>query len=161
MTNIKKILWGIVLIYLQVIFVPKIEIWGIIPNILIAYIIFIAVFLPIEISLPWAFLIGLAYDLTYPILLGINTISFLIIIFVIYHLHQSVNKSRFSVIMMGVLFMNVIYYSINILYYLSAGYLLPNSIPALLFALIYNSLISVILIYLLAILDRIRLSLDV
>ncbi len=161
MKTVKKIIWGIILLYIQVILATKLQILGIVPNLLIAYVVFIAVFLPIEISIPWVFLMGIAYDLTYPTLLGLNAISFLIIVYIVNSLYKSVNKGRFSVVLMGLALMNAVYYLIYILYYLISSQLISSSIFNIFLALTYNTLISVILIYILVLLDRIKLHFDV
>ncbi|NQT65174.1 MAG: rod shape-determining protein MreD, partial [FCB group bacterium] len=120
MKFIKHVVLGIFALYFQLIIAPHFALYSIIPNLLIAYFAFISIRIRSKLLLPLAFFLGLALDIMYPPLLGLNTISFLIISFIVNKFHMNVNKQRLLIVSLSILFLNFIYYSIFYFYHIFA-----------------------------------------
>ncbi|MBN2460366.1 MAG: rod shape-determining protein MreD [Candidatus Cloacimonetes bacterium] len=161
MRTLKLLVWGIIILYLQIFLAAKIAIASIIPNLFVAYVAFLSVNLRHENAVTITFFLCLAYDLTYPILLGLNTISCLILSVIVSTLQKNINKDRFSGIALSMFLLNLIYYSFFLFYYLFLNQLNLTQVTNFILSVLYNTFISVIFIYILVILDRIKLRLDV
>ncbi len=161
MRSIKYAILGIFIIYFQLIIAHHFAVYSIIPNFFIAYFAFISIRIRARFLFPLAFIIGLALDIMYPPLLGLNTISFLIISFLVNKFHMNVNKQRFMIVSLSILFLNFCYYSILIVYYLLAAQLIDGFLLLFFFSVLFNTLISIIAVYILALLDKIKIKLNV
>ena len=154
------IVLAIFVLYFQILIAPRMMILGIIPNFLIGYLIFISVYC--ERNYPYfiAFFLGLAFDLTQPQTLGLNTISFLLISFLINNFHRNINKERFDIVFLGIMLMNFLYYFLFFLFYLLGSNIKPSFILISLFAVIYNSLISFFTTAFFFVSSKIKISLN-
>jgi len=161
MKEIKLLIWGLLILYVQVLLMSKLELFDVIPNLLIAFTVFVSLKLKMEVATVMIFLIGIAYDLTYPLLLGLNTIALLLISLIVVKLQSNINKERFSVVSIGIFILNLFYYSIFMLYYLFINQFGLSEVYVFLLSAIYNTFISILFIYLLIVFDRIKLHLDV
>lgn len=161
MKTLKFTIIGIFVLYFQLIAAPHFSWFSIIPMFLIAYFVYVSIHMQAKYLFPLAFLFGLAMDIMYPPLLGINTISFLIISFVVHKFHMNVNKQRFIIVSISIFFINLIHYSILILYYLLASQLIENFWRLYLFSIIYNSVVSIIVVYILVVSEKIKITLNV
>ncbi len=161
MKLLKFIFLGIFLLYFQVILAFHFSLFNVIPNFLIAYIIFINLELEINKCLPIAFLLGLGLDLLSPHLLGINVIAFLIISLLVSKNYKSINKKRLIVVVISIFIINVIYYALFILFHYFMKHLNWGFFKILLYSIIYNTVITFVTIYLLIFLDKIQFSVDV
>lgn len=161
MKSLKFTFIGIFFLYFQLIAAPHFSWFSIIPMFLIAYFVYVSIRIQPRFLFPLAFLFGVALDITYPPLLGINTISFIIIAFLVNKFHMNVNKQRFIIVSISILVINLIHYSILILYYILASQLIDYFWRLYLFSIIYNTVISVIVVYLLALSEKIKISLNV
>ena len=157
MKLIKTVLGGILILYFQILFASKFSILGIIPNFVLAYIIYINLENENNICLPIVFIVGLSLDLLNPHLLRMNTFIFLIVSYLISKFHHNINKKRFVVILFSILLINFIYYFLYSLYYFFAIDYAVNFYLLVLFAIFYNTIIVLISIYLFWIFDKIRL----
>lgn len=157
----KLTIFGLLILYFQIIFAAKFTILGIIPNFLLAYIIYINLELEMKKSLTLAFFIGVALDLTQPLFLGLNTLSFLIISQLVQSFHLSINKKRFIVVTFSLLLLNIVFYFIYLLFYLMTQNIDNFFGLILLFAVFYNTIITLLLSYFFQIAKRIHIVLDV
>ena len=161
MRSIKYAVLGVFILYFQLIIAHHFAIYSIIPNFFIAYFAFISIRLRAKFLFPLAFIIGLALDIMYPPLLGLNTISFLIISFLVNKFHSNVNKQRFMIVSLSILFLNFFYYSILIIYHIMAAQLIEGFLLLFLFSILFNTLISIIAVYILTLSDKIKITLNV
>jgi len=161
MKFIKHVVLGIFALYFQLIIAPHFALYSIIPNLLIAYFAFISIRIRSKLLLPLAFFLGLALDIMYPPLLGLNTISFLIISFIVNKFHMNVNKQRLLIVSLSILFLNFIYYSIFYFYHIFAIQLLEGFFLLYLFSIVYNTFISVVIVYVLTLLEKFKITLNV
>ncbi|MBN1948463.1 MAG: rod shape-determining protein MreD [Candidatus Cloacimonetes bacterium] len=158
MRIIKLIIWSILILYWQYLVAPHLSVSGFIPNFVLPLIIFLNLLLQIKIALPLTFFLGLALDLFYPSLLGLNSIALITVSFLIQVFHHSINKERLLVVFFSVLFLNLVYYSFFLLYYIVSGNRVVFQDLNFLLALIYNGILSTIFIYFLVFLNRLELS---
>ncbi|MFO7896945.1 MAG: rod shape-determining protein MreD [Candidatus Cloacimonadales bacterium] len=160
MKLVKLILWGIIALYLQVLFIPRLSIAGIEPSLMIPFIIFCSITLNPVPSLLIAFFGGLGLDILQPEVFGLYSFSFLIIAFIVSKLHQNVNKKQLGLIALSILFVNFIYSSLIFMgYAVSVDFswaLLLNT----LFSGLYNWIFSFVMIYLLVFFDKLQVSID-
>ena len=161
MRTLKLILLGIFVLYFQLIIAPKFTLYRIIPNFFIAYLIFINIKLELKFTLPISFFLGIAFDLTHPSLLGLNTFSFLIISFLVSKYHRNINKQNFAVVALSVCTLNIIHYLIFVIYNLLATEILPRFFLLTLFAIVYNTLFSILTIYIFSVIYKLKLSIHV
>ena len=161
MRSIKYAILGIFILYFQLIIAHHFAIYSIIPNFFIAYFAFISIRIRAKFLFPLAFIIGLALDIMYPPLLGLNTISFLIISFLVNKFHMNVNKQRFIIVSLSILFLNFFYYSILIIYHIMAAQLIDGFLLLFFFSILFNTLISIIVVYILTLSDKIKITLNV
>ncbi len=161
MRTLKLILLGIFVLYFQLIIAPKFTLYRITPNFFIAYLIFININLDLKFTLPISFSLGIAFDLIHPSLLGLNTFSFLIISFLVSKYHQNINKQRFTMVALSVCTLNIIHYLIFVIYNLLATVILPRFFLLTLFAIIYNTLFSILTIYIFFVIYKLKLSINV
>jgi hypothetical protein len=97
----------------------------------------------------------------YPPLLGLNTISFLTISFIVNKFHMNVNKQRFIIVSLSILFLNFFYYSIFIIYHILAAQLIEGFLLLFLFSVFFNTLISILVVYVLTLSEKIKITLNV
>lgn len=161
MKTVKYFFWGIILIYVQFLIANKFQLMGIIPNLFTPFIIYINLKLNYSSSLPISFFMGISFDLMYPELLGLHSISYVLLSFIIIVFHHNINKEKFTIVLLSILLLTTIHYGLFFLYYLIAGYLHLIKPMVFIFALLYNTLISLIVIYLFFVIDSIKLQLDV
>lgn len=161
MRFIKYLLLGIITLYFQLTVAHHFALHSIIPNFFIAYFAFISIRINAKLLFPLAFFLGLAIDIMYPPLLGINTISFLIISFIVNKFHMNVNKQRFIIVSLSILFLNFVYYSILIIYHVLAVQLVEGFFLIFLFSICFNTIISILAVYVLSLLGRIKITLNV
>ncbi len=160
MRSIKYAILGVLILYFQLIVAPNFALFSIIPFFFIPYFAFVSIRMRAKFLFPLAFLLGLALDIMYP-LLGINTISFVIISFLINKFHMNVNKQRFIIVSLSILFLNFFHYSILMIYHILASQIIDGFLRLYFFSILYNTLISVITVYALTLLGKIKITLNV
>ena len=161
MKSFKYAVLGIFILYFQLIVAPHFALYSITPNFFIAYFAFISIRIRAKYLLPLAFILGLALDIMYPLLLGLNSISFLTISFIVNKFHMNVNKQRFIIVNLSILFLNLLHYSILIVYHVAAPRLMDGFLPIFLFSIFYNTLISITVVYVLTLSEKIKITLNV
>ncbi|MCF7794002.1 MAG: rod shape-determining protein MreD [Candidatus Cloacimonetes bacterium] len=161
MKIVNLIILGIFVLYFQIIFASNFVFWGIIPNFIIAFIIYLCVNSGIRSALTISFFWGLALDLMQPLYLGMNALIFIILAMIISNFHESVNKRRFIVVSFSVFLINLFYYLIFIFYNLIAIQSRHGFFSDFLLSVVYNSIISILLIYIFELLSKLKLVIDV
>ena len=161
MKILRSVILGIVLLYFQILIAPKFSMFGIIPNFLLAYIIYTTIKIGLRSTLTIAFFLGLAFDLMTPYLLGLNTLSFITISLIVGNFHENVNKRRFAVVTISIIFINIIFYLIQVSYFLFTRQVESGLFRLLMFAIIYNSFFTIITNYILIIISKLKLVIDV
>jgi len=80
---IGKIIWllvqGLIFLYIQLLLMPAFEIFSVIPSLLLPWMIYSVWKKPFEIVVPIVFVIALMYDLSNPLLFGLQAMSFMIL----------------------------------------------------------------------------------
>ncbi len=161
MKILRYFILGILLLYFQIMLAPKFVLYGIIPNFFLAYLVYLNIRLDRKIALPIVFLLGLALDLTYPSLLGMNVFAFIFISLLIDSYHENINKKRFIIVILGMILVNIVYYSIFVFYHITSSLILPRFFLLAIFAVIYNTIFTTITLYFFIIVEKIRLTVNV
>lgn len=152
---------GIFMLYFQFLIADKFAVWKFIPNFLLAYVIYSTIRTGLKPTLSIAFFLGLAFDLLNPVLLGINSLCFVIISFITGNFHESVNKRRFTVVVISILLLNTVYFLIQSFYYFLNRQSEADFFIRFLFMICYNSFITTISVYFLIVCSKIKLVLNV
>ena len=157
MRTVKLIIWTVLAIYWQLLIAPKFNIGAISPNFLIPYVIFIHLRFDLSYTLPITFIIGLSLDLLQPAYLGLNTIAFLIISFLVHNFHHPINKKRLLIVFTSIFLLNFCYYLIFSLFLLLSGKWEGELSSIYVLTLLYNTVISFISVYVLILMDHLKL----
>jgi rod shape-determining protein MreD len=160
MKYVKSILFAIILLYLQVLFIVPIKTIGLIPNLLIAYIVYLSIYINQTPALIIAFLLGLALDLTTPFTLGVNCGLFVILTKVVYSTHSLIDKEKITNNLLAIFFVNLIYYFFTYVAQSIADSFSANMLWQFLLNTIVNSILSFIIAYILVILHKLKLVVD-
>ncbi len=149
---------GIILLYMQVIIAPGISIFGIVPNFMLAFVVFLNLNMSIIPALTIIFFLGIMQDLTTPNLLGINTLCYIVLSLIVNSFHQSLDKEKFLSHIIIISIVNLIYFIIFFVVQLvMMGYSI-KLIPLVLFNIVYNTALSVIFTYALSLFYRMKLN---
>jgi rod shape-determining protein MreD len=136
---------------------PHLAIASAIPNIIIGFVIFLALYSNINLALTISFFTGLAYDLMYPSTLGLNTMLFLLICLIVSKTHQSINKERIVAVLFSLFIINIIYWLIIVIFRAMDMGVLASLFSGLLWAAVYNTIITLIVIYFFVLLEKVRI----
>jgi rod shape-determining protein MreD len=151
---------GILLLYLQVITAPSISIFGIVPNFMLAYVVFLNLNTRIIPALTFIFILGVMQDLTTPNLLGINALCYITLSWIVNSFHQSLDKEKFLSHFIIISVVNLIYFIIFFMVQLAmTGYSI-KLIPLVLFSIVYNIALSIMFTFVLSLLYRMKLNFD-
>lgn len=142
---------------MQIFFAGKLELWQVIPNFTIAFVIFINFKYSLNLTSAITFILGLCIDLNDPLHLGLNTLLLLIIGYLVNRYHQAVNKKVYSSLI-SILLLNTVYYLLFIIFSFNIENLSWQIILHWAISVIYNSFISLIILHLLFILRYIRVE---
>jgi rod shape-determining protein MreD len=159
MHKLKLFLIGIILFFISTTFIDELSLYQITPCILLPWVIYISINFEYKYCLLLTFFFSLALDVINPQLLGFSTIIMLLISHFTFIYNKSINKNRVITVILSLLIINLFYYFIQWIYFTISSpdplYLLSKIILTLL----YNTVISFILIYVLAILDKLKIVL--
>jgi rod shape-determining protein MreD len=149
---------GILLLYLQVLAAPSVAIFGIVPNFMLAFVVFLNLNMKIIPALTMVFILGVMQDLTTPNLLGINALCYISLSWIVNSFHQSLDKEKFLSHFIIISVVNLIYFLIFFLVQLAmTGYSI-KLLPLVLFSILYNTALSIIFTFLLSLLYRMKLN---
>ncbi len=147
-------LLGILFLYAQILLGGSLSIAGVIPNLLLGYIIYTSTRLSLNFSVIMAFLFGLAFDLTYPLQLGLGSMTMVLIAALVNLHHPSLNKEKPAYVALGVLAINVLYFFLLSLYHLIAYKYLGFLLLQLPLSIVYNTAVSFAIVSVLAFINR-------
>jgi len=108
-------------------------------------------------ALSFTFFVGLANDLLNPQLLGFTTMLFLLISYIITNYHTSVNKEKFTTTLLSMFVINLLFYMAQYIFF---AFTSPDPLNLLIKALItigYNTILSCIIVYIIFLLDKLRM----
>lgn len=157
----KTLFWGILLLYCNIFWAEKISLLGIIPNLLLPFIIYSSVYQSERFALSLSFFFGLALDLIQPHFLGMHALAFTVISIIVIKLHESINKRRLFMVSLCTLILNFIFYTIFIFYYFIFAVDMTRIAAGFFVSVFYNSFLTIILIYFFLFINRLKLSIDV
>jgi rod shape-determining protein MreD len=161
MKTFKLILLGIFVLYFQIIFSGSFSFLKVIPNFLIAYIIYLGIKSGMRTALTISFLCGLAADLLQPQYLGMNALIFILLIMIINNFHESINKRRFIVVFFSIFLINLGYYLIFMFYNIISMQNLTGFFSFFWIAVFYNTLITILAVYFFELFSKLKIVLDV
>ncbi|MDD2650889.1 MAG: hypothetical protein PHF36_07135 [Candidatus Cloacimonetes bacterium] len=158
MRLLKCIIISFIAIYLQVLFLSKINILGARLYLPLALVIYFATKLTYSKCLTMTFLISLLWDILYPQLLGLNIIINVLICHLVFIYHSSINKDKIISVFFSVLLINILYFVGYWLYYTIAFLNHHILIISSLVSIILNTTLHVIILCLLVLSERLRVS---
>ena len=158
MKNIKLFLIGLLLLIISLVYTKEISLYKITPSLLLPWVIYISIQLDYRVSLSFAFFFSLANELLNPQLIGFTSILYVILSHFISKHHASFNKDKYSTILFSLFVINFLFYMVQWLYF---SFTSPE--PWFLFqktaiTIVYNTLISAVIIFLIFITDKIKVS---
>lgn len=156
-----KHLWtlilGLICFYVQVLVMPAFELFGVIPNILIALAVYLVWTREITPALIIIFIIGLLYDTTLPESFGMHALILLLIAIALNQFRkpfesESVLAKMLSLFLANLMFALIYWLVLGVVYGFS-GQLITLS----LIALAYNLLISFVVFWIMQLASRLRI----
>ncbi|MCD4827987.1 MAG: rod shape-determining protein MreD [Candidatus Cloacimonetes bacterium] len=147
---------GLAVLYLQLLVLPHITLWHAAPNLLLAWVLLAAMKLPRTPTLLLAFLLGLAYDLTLPLSLGMHATILLLLAELINRLHNSWSKNSPFNVMLAVFLLSVGWEIAKMVFHALAGHGVTATAQQLTIGLLWQTVSGTLALYILLLLDRIR-----
>ena len=158
MNIIRNIIFGVIIFYLQLLFMPKLSLFGIIPDIFIPFVIILGQKNKLVESIPIVLFFGIAYDLFYPELLGLHTFGLLLATIFVHRFHHSINKEKFISVISSIFVIILFMMTISFVSLLGN---FKNGLFLLLSYLFYNLIFTTFSVYLYALISRVRIYIDV
>lgn len=158
--SFRPLLLGIFFLYTQAFFADNFVLWSIIPNFLIPFTIFINIKYPLNVTAGIILFIGLCIDLLEPTTLGLNTFLLSIIGFLVNRYNSAINK-KFIGISISVLALNVLYYLSLFVFQYSFAQMSSNFLFHIIIAIIYNSVLSLLILSVLLILRYLKIEIKI
>jgi len=157
---IHSIIFGILILYLQIFKAGDLSFWGITPNFLIAFAAYIGAYQKEKWALPVVFFLSIGYDLMSPETLGMNTLLLLIICRITKFLRKHIMEPKVPTVSILSLIYNFFFYLIFGMFYSlqteNSGFLFW----IFLISVVVNSLISIIIFYVLLLLRHLRIKIE-
>jgi cell shape-determining protein MreD len=155
------IIWAIIALYVQILLAPGLTLLRVTPELLLPFIVYLVVSNTPTLAYSITFFLGIGFDLTMPLQMGWHTVLFMAVALLVQLVHRSINKHKFAIVSLSLLVLNLIFYLLMIFYYLLSSPQWTALIAPSLFAIIYNSCFTIAGVYLLVMLDKLRLYVDV
>ena len=148
---------GLLCFYAQVLLLPDLELFGVIPNILIAWVVYLVWTREMNPALVVIFLIGLLYDTTQPESFGMHALVLVLIALALYQFRkpfesESVVARILSLILATLLFQLVSWLVLGVVYGFSAEMLTLSLI-----GLGYNLAVSFVVFWFMQLASRLRI----
>jgi rod shape-determining protein MreD len=155
---IRTLISGIMILYLQVLFAPKLAVVGVTPNLFLGWIVYQVWSKPAALLIPMIFILGVCYDLTMPTMLGLQTILFILLAVGVDEFHRPLEQDSY-ITMALTLGLAVIAYSvmIYIVYGIKSGFSLELFL-LFLGTFFYNLIISAVMTVLLIFISHLKLD---
>ncbi len=154
----RTLLSGIILLYVQVLFMPRLAVAGIVPNLFLGWIIYQVWKKPLNLLVPIIFVLGLCLDLTTPYLLGLQTAVLIVLITVADGFHRPLERDSFVTMGLTTVLIVVLY---SLLMYVVYGF--QDGFSGALFGkflgmLAYNLVITGVLVTILVMISHLKLD---
>lgn len=150
---------GLLCFYAQVLLLPAFELFGVIPNILIAWVVYLVWTREMTPALIVIFIIGLLYDTTQPESFGMHALVLLLIAIILYQFRKPFESESVLARMLSLVLANVIFQVVGWLV-LGVVYGFGGELVILsLIGLGYNLAISFIVFWLMQLVARLRIVL--
>ena len=157
MKKIKFALIGMILLYISTMFAEEVTLYYITPCILLPWVIYISINLDYKLCLTYTFFISLGKDLLNPQLLGFTTILYLLLAHCTHKYHTSFNKDKYSTIILSMLVINTIFYAVQWIYFSFSSPTPIALLGKLAITIVYNTILSCILLLLIYIADKLKI----
>lgn len=157
MRIVKYILISLIFFFLQILLVSRMTLWGASPFIMLPLLIFISISLPYTACMSLTFFNAMLWDIMHPQLLGINIIVQVLLCHLIFNFHQNINKEKFISVSISVFLINMIYFFFYWLYFMIAYQTYTHLILSSIVSIIYNTVISLLILYTLVLTDKLRI----
>lgn len=92
---LRTLLSGIIILYLQILLIPKIAIAGVMPNLFLGWIVYQVWRKPMGLIVPLVFVLGICYDLMMPTLLGLQTMIFILLAVGVDEFHRPLEQDSY------------------------------------------------------------------
>ena len=158
MRKFKLFVIGAILLYIASLFIENISLFQITPCIILPWVVYISIKLEYRWCLTYTFIISLGNDLLNPQLLGFSTMLLVMISFLVYKFHTNFNKGKIYTVIISLLMINSVYFFSQWMYY---SFRSPDPLFLFIKAVItifYSTAISSIVISIIYVLDRVRIS---
>jgi rod shape-determining protein MreD len=155
---LRTFLSGVIILYLQVLLMPKLAVAGIIPNLFLGWIVFQVWNKPRQVLIPILFLLGLCFDLTTPDMLGLQTLLFILLAIGIDEFHKPLDKDSFISMLITIGLENILYAMVVFLVYGVQTGFEAKLFLALIIMLFYNLVTSVIVCAAYVFVSRLKLD---
>lgn len=148
---------GLICLYIQLLIMPVFELFGVIPNILIPWIVYLVWTRDLKPALIVAFLVGLLYDTTLPGSFGLHAFIFVTIAFGVDQFRKPFESESVVSKILNLLLANIIFHLVGLLV-LGVVYDFDSQLFRLTgIAFIYNFFVSFVAFWLMQFLSRLRL----
>ncbi|MFO8144943.1 MAG: rod shape-determining protein MreD [Candidatus Syntrophosphaera sp.] len=155
--HIWTFVFGLVCLYLQLLFLPIFELFGVIPNILIPWLVYLVWTREIKPVLIIVFIIGLLYDTTLPESFGLHALLFVIMAVAIDQFRKPFESESVAAKMLTLLLAGLVYHLGG---YLVLGVVYGFDIQLLQLmgiAFIYNLAVSIVVFWILQFVSKLRI----
>lgn len=154
----RTLLSGIIILYAQILFMPKLSIAGIYPNLFLGWMVFEVWRKPVNLVLPIIFILGICYDLTMPTMLGMHTLIFVLLTVGIDEFRRPLEKDSYITMAITVGLVALIYSLLILLIYgIQSGFTLVLFL-SFLGMFFYNLICTTLLVALFLFLSHLRLD---
>ena len=151
---------GLFFLYFQILVMPALAIWSVIPNILIPWLIYIVWTRPRDLALVVVFLIGMMLDTANPMTFGFYAFVFCLLALTINEFRKPFEVESVVAKMLTIALVNLLFSIIQLLVYgVTFGFASPLLTKSLL-GFGYNTLLSIVVFWGLQLLSKVRLSIS-
>jgi rod shape-determining protein MreD len=141
---IRTLISGIIILYIQILFMPRLEILGVTPNLFLGWIVYQVWKKPVNMLIPILFVLGVCYDLTMPTMLGLQTILFILLAIGVDEFHRPLEKDSYITMAITLGLVSIVYSLILfVVYGIQSGFS-PGLFLSMLFLILYNCIVSAI-----------------
>ncbi len=151
------IIQGLIFLYLQLWVMPVLEIWGVIPNIILPWMIYTVWKKPWVMALSVSFFIAILYDVSYPVLFGLQSLLFMLLAVLIDLIRIPFEEQSVVARMLTLAVVNLFYSALSYLAYgLQSGFDITFTTLST-WGFIYNLACSFAIFWLMIFLAKLRI----
>ena len=159
MKKFKLFIIGLILLFISLVFSKELTIYQITPCLLLPWVIYISIYLEYPICLSYTFFFSVANDLLDPQRLGFSTILLVLISHFTFKYNENLNKDKYYTIAFSLLLINVVFYFFQFCYLIFTSSAYMFLIQKTLFSILYNTFFSCVIIFLINLLNRLKIVL--